>query len=116
VRQKVATGKPIERLADLQFSMVFDMAPNVHDRFLLDPENRAAFLQHIVANMLNTRQLALQAFEYASEVATVDADIFQAELDVLKGLLETLHIDDTEGQAIFERYMLRVKTIDGKPR
>ncbi|PJF34700.1 MAG: hypothetical protein CUN49_14335 [Candidatus Thermofonsia Clade 1 bacterium] len=116
VRDARGLLEPIGRLDDLQFSLVFDMALNVHDRFLLDPENRAAFLQNIVANMLNTRQLALQAFEYASAVATVDADISQAELDVLKGLLETLHIDDTEGQAIFERYMLRVKTIDGKPR
>jgi len=116
VREARALLAPIGHLDDLQFSLVFDMALNVHDRFLLDSDNRQAFLQNIVSTMLNTRELSLQAFEYASAIATADGDISQAELDTLKALLDTLNIHDSDGEAIFDRYMVRVRTIDGKPR
>ncbi len=116
VRDARGLLEPIGRLDDLQFSLVFDLALNIHDRFLLDPANRQAFLQNIVSTMLNTHELGLQAFEYAAAVATADGDISQAELDVLKALLDALSINDSDGEAIFNRYMARVQTIDGKPR
>ncbi|MFQ3535517.1 MAG: hypothetical protein SNJ58_06535 [Aggregatilineales bacterium] len=116
VREARSLLAPIGRMDDMQFGLVYDMALNIHDRFLLDPDNRQAFLENIVATMLNTHELALQAFEYAAAVATADSDISQAEVDVLKALLDALNIHDADGDAIFMRYMTRVSTIDGKPR
>lgn len=107
--------EPIARLDDDQFKLVYDLSLNIHDRFLLDPDNRRAFLETVVAPMLE-QNVRLQAFEYAASVATADGDIAQAEADVLKEVLTTLGLNDAQGQAIFEKYMGRVRTIDGRPR
>ncbi|MCS6870117.1 MAG: TerB family tellurite resistance protein [Anaerolineae bacterium] len=115
IREARGLLAPIGRLDDLQFSLVYDMALNIHDRFLLDPENREEFLNNIVANVLNTHELGLQAFEYAAAVATADTDISSAELRLLEKLMETLKINDAQGLAIFARYKARVKTVDGEP-
>ncbi len=116
VREARGLLAPIGRMDDVQFALVYDMALMIHDRFLLDPDNRQAFLDNIVAEMLNTHELGLQAFEYAAAVATIDGDISQAELDVLRALLNVLKIEDADGEAIFSRYMTQVRTIDGRPR
>lgn len=116
VREARELLAPIGRLDDLQFSLVYDMALNIHDRYLLDPENRQGFLENMIAMMLNTHELALQAFEYAAAVATADGDISQAELDLLEKLMHVLNIEDADGQAIFARYAARIKTVDGQPR
>lgn len=107
--------EPIARLDDDQFGLVYDLSLNIHDRFLLDPDNRRAFLETVVAPMLD-QNVRLQAFEYAASVATADGDIAQAEADVLKEVLATLGLNDAQGQPIFEKYMGRVRTIDGRPR
>jgi uncharacterized tellurite resistance protein B-like protein len=104
------------KLDDTQFGLVFDLSLNVHDRYLLDPQNRQGFLQNIVGNMLNTPDLRRQAFNYAAHIATSDGDIAQAEIDMLKTLIQTLQIPDADGEAVFNQYMARVKTINGKPR
>ncbi|GAB4545436.1 MAG: hypothetical protein OHK0023_03730 [Anaerolineae bacterium] len=116
VRNARAVLEPIAHMDDLQFGLVFDLSLNIHDRFLLDPTNRSAFLTNLVSQLLNTHELGLQAFEYAASVATADGDISQAELGMLKSLLEGLHIQDSDGEEIFNRYFARVQTIDGKPR
>jgi uncharacterized tellurite resistance protein B-like protein len=104
------------KLDDTQFGLVFDLGLNIHDRYLLDPQNRQGFLQNIVANMLNTPDLRREAFNYAAHIATADGDIAQAEIDMLKSLIQVLQIPDADGEAIFNQYMARVKTINGKPR
>lgn len=116
VRNARAVLEPIARMDDLQFGLIFDLSLNIHDRFLLDPTNRGAFLTNIVSQLLNTHDLGLQAFEYAASVATADGDISQTELDMLKSLLEGLHIQDSDGEGIFNRYFARVQTVDGRPR
>lgn len=107
--------EPIGRLDDVQFDLIFDLSLNIHDRFLLEPANREAFLTNIVTHMLNTPDLARQAFEYAASIATSDGDIATSEADTLKTMLAALHVPDAEGEAIFNRYMTRVRTVDGRP-
>jgi uncharacterized tellurite resistance protein B-like protein len=116
VRSQRTLLATIGRLDDTQFDLVFDMALNVHDRFLLDLENRKAFLSHIVADLLSDRNVRLQAFEYAAAVATCDGDIAQSEIDVMKELLSILQISDAQGETIFNKYMAQVRTIDGQAR
>lgn len=116
VRQGRALLEPIGRLDDTQFGLVFDLSLNIHDRFLLDPTNRQAFVSNIVTNLLDTQQVRLQAFEYAASIATADGDMAQAEADTLKLILADMQISDAAGEAIFNRYMARIRTIDGKPR
>jgi uncharacterized tellurite resistance protein B-like protein len=115
VRSARTLLEPIARLDDTQFDLVYDLSLNIHDRFLLEPDNRRAFLETVVAPMLD-QNVRLQAFEYAASVATADGDIAQAEADVLKEVLMTLGLNDAQGQSIFEKYMGNVRTIDGRPR
>lgn len=106
---------PIGRLDDVQFELVFDLSLYIHDRFLLDPNNRRAFVEGVVAPMLDQEHRS-GAFEYIAAIATADGDIAQAEVDVLKEVLTALGLQDAQGEAIFNRYMGRIRTIDGKPR
>jgi len=107
---------PIGKLDDTQFGLIFDLALNIHDRFLLDADNRHAFLENILNYMLDTTTLRIAAFAYAAHVATSDGDLTTSEINVLKDLLTTMKINDAEGEKIFNQYMARVRTIDGKPR
>jgi uncharacterized tellurite resistance protein B-like protein len=66
--------------------------------------------------MLNTPDLRRAAFTYAAHIATADGNIAQAEIDMLKSLIQALQIPDADGEAVFNQYMARVKTINGKPR
>lgn len=106
----------IGHLDDVQFDLVFDLSLNIHDRFLLDAANRKAFLENILAQMLTSHDLRLKAFEYAAAVATSDANLSSQEIETLKELLSAMQIKDADGEAIFNKYMARVRTIDGKPR
>jgi uncharacterized tellurite resistance protein B-like protein len=107
--------EPIARLDDTQFSLVYDLALSIYNRFLLDADNRLAFLYNIVVDKLPTRDHRVQGFHYAASIATADHDIARAEVDVLKDLLSALKINDAVGESIFNQYMGRVKTIDGHP-
>jgi len=107
--------EPIARLDDTQFQLVYDLALSIYNRFLIDPDNRLAFLYNIVAPKLNTRDLRVQGFHYAASVAVADGDLAKSEADLLKEILKALQISDEAGQAIFNQYMTKVKTIDGKP-
>jgi tellurite resistance protein len=107
--------EPIARLDDTQFQLVYDMGLSIYNRFLIEAENRLAFLYNIVVAQLNTRDLRVQAFHYAASVATSDSDLAKAEVDVLKEILHALQLSDAAGEAIFNQYMGRVKTIDGQP-
>jgi uncharacterized tellurite resistance protein B-like protein len=106
---------PIGRLDDVQFDLVFDLSLYIHDRFLLDPNNRRAFVEGVVTPMLDQEHRP-GAFEYIAAIATADGDIAQAEVEVLKEVLTALGLQDAQGEAIFNRYMGRIRTIDGKPR
>ncbi|HRE48843.1 MAG TPA: TerB family tellurite resistance protein [Aggregatilineales bacterium] len=116
VQRERALLEPIAALNDLQFGLTFDMALNIHDRFLLDATNRRAFMSDILAQIITQPTVRLQAFEYAAAVATSDADISSAEIEVMKELLQTLQISDAQGEQVFNKYMARVRTVDGKPR
>jgi tellurite resistance protein len=107
--------EPIARLDDNQFQLIYDLGISVYNKYLLDPDNRAAFLYNIVVQQLNTRDLRVQAFHYAADVATADGDLARAEVAVLKDILKALQLSDAAGESIFNQYMSRVKTIDGKP-
>jgi tellurite resistance protein len=107
--------EPIARLDENQFVLVYDLGLSVYNRFLTDPDNRAAFLYNIVVKQLNTRDLRVQAFHYAASVATADGDLARAEVDVLKDVMKALQLSDQAGEAIFNQYMERVQTIDGNP-
>jgi tellurite resistance protein len=107
--------EPIARLDDQQFVLIYDLGLSIYNRFLLDPENRSAFLYNIVAPKLDNRDLRVQGFHYAASVCTADGDVAQAEVDVMKELLQALQLKDAVGEAIFNQYMGRVKTIDGHP-
>jgi uncharacterized tellurite resistance protein B-like protein len=107
--------EPIARLDDNQFGLVYDLGLSVYNRFLLDPDNRNAFLNNIVIKQLNTRDLRVQAFHYAASVVTADSDLARAEVDILKEVMHALQLSDAAGEAIFNQYMARVKTIDGQP-
>jgi uncharacterized tellurite resistance protein B-like protein len=106
----------IGRLDDVQFDLVFDLSLNIHDRFLLDSDNRKAFLDNILAQMLTTSELRKKAFGYAAAVATSDGNLSTQEIETLKEVLTAMQINEADGEAIFNQYMARVKTIDGKPR
>jgi uncharacterized tellurite resistance protein B-like protein len=107
--------EPIARLDDIQFGLVYDLGLSVYNRFLIDADNRLAFLYNIVTEKLNTRDLRIQAFHYAASIVTADSDIAQKEVDVLKEVLAALGLNDQVGESIFNQYMGRVKTIDGHP-
>jgi uncharacterized tellurite resistance protein B-like protein len=115
LRESRSLIAPIARLDDTQFALVYDLGLSVYNRFLLDPDNRQAFLYNIVAKEFDTRDLRVQGFHYAASIATADGDIAQAEVVVMKDLLQALQIKDAVGEAIFNQYMGRVKTIDGRP-
>lgn len=106
----------VAKLDDTQFSLIFDLSLNIHDRFLLDAENRHAFLQNILGSLLTSQKVRIAAFSYAAHIATSDGDLTTAEIDVLKDLLQTMQISDADGERLFNQYMTRVRTIDGKPR
>lgn len=118
--QNLNTGRvllePIGSLTDAQFDLVYALGLNIHDRFLLDVDNRKAFLTDILAQVLPDNTVRKQAFEFAAHVATSDGDIATPEMDVLKELLAAVNIGDADGEAIFNKYFARIKTIDGKPR
>ena len=107
--------EPIARLDDNQFQLIYDLGISVYNRYLQDADNRAAFLYNVVVQQLNTRDLRVQAFHYAADVATADGDLARAEVDVLKDILHALQLSDAAGESIFNQYMSRVKTIDGNP-
>jgi uncharacterized tellurite resistance protein B-like protein len=107
--------EPIARLDDNQFNLVYDLSISVYNRFLQEPDNRLAFLYNIVVPKLDTRDLRVQGFHYTASIATADSDVAQAEVDFLKEVLKALKLNDAAGEAIFNQYMGRVKTIDGKP-
>ncbi len=107
--------EPIAHLEDVQFNLVYDLGLSIYNRFLLDPDNRLAFLYNIVIEKLPTRDNRVQAFHYAASIATADGDVAKAEVDVMKDLLQALHLNDAVGESIFNQYMARVKTIDGHP-
>jgi hypothetical protein len=107
--------EPIARLDEVQFGLVYDLSMSIYNRFLQDPDNRLAFLYNIVMPMLDTRDMRIQAFHYTASIATADTDVAQAEVDFLKEVLKALKLNDAAGEAIFNQYMGRVKTIDGKP-
>ncbi len=115
VRNARALLEPIARLDDTQFLLIYDLSLNIHDRYLIDPNNRKDFLNNIVAQKLDTPALRSQAFSYAAYIATSDSDMAQSEADTLKDLLAALRLNDAEGEAIFNKYMGRIKTIDGRP-
>jgi tellurite resistance protein len=116
VRQQRTLLEPIAALDETQYGLVFDLGLNIHDRFLLDEENRKAFLESILAQMLTDRNVRMHAFAYASAVATSDGDISDQEMQMLKDLMGALQITDQDGEGIFNQYMARVRTINGKPR
>ncbi|MCC7449603.1 MAG: hypothetical protein IT324_19435 [Anaerolineae bacterium] len=107
--------EPIAGLDDTQFLLVYDLALSIYNRFLLDPDNRLAFLYNVVVDKLESRDVRLQAFRYAASICTSDGDIAAAEVNVLKELLTALQLKDEMGEAVFNQYMSRVKTIDGHP-
>ncbi len=107
--------EPIARLDDNQFTLAYDLSISIYNRFLQDPDNRLAFLYNIVVPKMDTRDLRVQGFHYAASIATADTDVAQAEVDLLKEVLKALKLNDAAGEAIFNQYMGRVKTIDGKP-
>jgi uncharacterized tellurite resistance protein B-like protein len=115
IRSNRALLEPLGKLDDMQFQLVYDLSLSIHDRFLLDAANRADFLRNVIAPALNTPALKTQAFHYAASVTTSDSDLSQAEVDTLKELLSSLGMGDAEGEAIFNHYMTRVRTIDGRP-
>jgi tellurite resistance protein len=108
--------EPLKVLDDAQFNLVFDLALTVHDRFLLDVSARKDFLEQVVANLLQSPDVRYQTFHYAAHIATADGDIAQSEVDMLRDVLHALGMRDEAGDAIFEQYMSRVQTIDGKPK
>jgi uncharacterized tellurite resistance protein B-like protein len=107
--------EPIANLEDVQFMLVYDLGLSIYNRFLMDVDNRMAFLYNIVIEKLPTRDNRVQAFHYAASIATADGDLAKAEVDTLKDLLHALHLNDSVGESIFNQYMSRVKTIDGHP-
>lgn len=106
---------PIGKLDDTQFEMVYNLGMLIHDRYLLDVDNRRDFLHNIVTQELTEPPVRLQAFHYAASITTSDGDVAQAEVDTLKEMLKALQIPDDTAEGIFNQYMARVKTIDGKP-
>lgn len=116
IRSARSVLEPIAQLDDVQFNLVYDMSLVVHDRFLLDVKAREDFVKNIVGNLLQNREVRYQVFHYAAHIATADGDIAQAELDTLRLVLHALDMKDEAGDAIFQQYMDRVKTVDGKPR
>jgi tellurite resistance protein len=116
VRSARSVLEPLARMDDTQFALIFDLGLLVHDRYLLDPDNRQGFVASIVNSLLDTPTLRVQAFEYAASVATADGDMATAEIEMLKLVLSSLGLSDAEGEGVFNRYMSRVVTIDGQPR
>jgi len=102
-------------LDDVQFSHMYDLALSLYNRFLTDEIDRRAFLYNAVPRLLDTRELRLQAFRYGASICTSDGDVATAEVNVLKDILTAFDIKDDEGEAIFNTYMDRVKSIDGRP-
>ncbi len=105
----------VATLDDTQFDLVYDIAVNVYNRFLMDANNRRIFLYNVVAPRLDTRDLRTQAFRYIASIATADADISQTEVNTMKDILTAFGMSDQAGEAVFAEYMARVKTIDGQP-
>jgi uncharacterized tellurite resistance protein B-like protein len=108
--------EPIAKLDDNQFQLVYDLGLSIYNRFLIDPDNREAFLYNIIVKQLNTRDLRVQGFHYAASIATADGDLARAEVEALKEILHALQLSDAAGEAIFKQYMDRVQTIDGNPK
>ena len=69
----------------------------------------------MIVPRLDTADLRAQAFRYAASVVTADGDIAHVEIDTLKDVLSAFQMSDEAGEAIFNEYMTRVKTIDRKP-
>lgn len=107
--------QPIARLDDTQFGLVYDIGQSIYARFLADANNRRIFLYYMIVPRLDTSDLRTQAFRYAASVCTSDGDVAQAEVDTLKDILTAFQMTDSSGEAIFNEYMTRVKTIDGQP-
>jgi uncharacterized tellurite resistance protein B-like protein len=116
IRKSRSLLETLGRLDDTQFELVYELGLTVHDRFLLDVEARKDFVTNILANLLSSREVRYQAFRYAASVATADGDIAQVELDMMKDVLNALGIRDEVGDQLFNEFMGRVRTIDGKPR
>ncbi|HVO41677.1 MAG TPA: TerB family tellurite resistance protein [Aggregatilineales bacterium] len=107
--------QPLAGLDDVQFKQMYDLALSLYNRFLTDEDNRRAFLYNIITRVLNTRDLRTQAFHYGASICTSDGDVAQAEVDTLNDVLTAFEMKDADGEAIFNQYMDRVTSIDGRP-
>lgn len=107
--------EPIAKLDETQFDLVYDMAVDVYNRFLMDANNRRIFLYNIIVPRIGSRDLRTQAFHYVASIATADGDVSRQEIDTMKDILTALGLSDQAGEAIFGQYMARVRTIDGQP-
>ena len=107
--------QPLKDLDDVQFKNMYDLALSLYNRFLTDDDNRRAFLYNIITQVLTSRDLRTQAFHYAASICTSDGDVAQSEVDTLKDVLTAFEMKDETGEAIFNQYMDRVQSIDGRP-
>jgi len=107
--------EPVARLDDNQFQLIYDIGLSIYNRYLTEQENREAFLYNVVMKQLNSRDLRVQAFHYAADIATADLNLSRAEVDILKEVLHALQLSDAAGEAIFNQYMGRIQYIDGNP-
>jgi tellurite resistance protein len=102
-------------LDDIQFKQMYDLSLSLYNRYLTDDDNRRAFLYNVITRVLGNRDLRTQAFHYAASICTADGDVAQAEVDCLKDILTAFEMKDDVGEAIFNQYMDRVTSIDGRP-
>jgi uncharacterized tellurite resistance protein B-like protein len=116
IRAARSVLEPIGKLDDVQFELVYELSLVVHDRFLLDIQQRKDFMNNIVAHLLSSREVRYQAFRYAASISTADGDIAQAELNMLQEVMTALGIRDEVGDQLMNEFMGRIRTIDGKPR
>jgi uncharacterized tellurite resistance protein B-like protein len=105
----------IAKLDETQFDLVYDMAVDVYNRFLMDAANRRIFLYNIIVPRLGSRDLRTQAFHFVASIATSDGEVSSQEIETMKDILTALGLSDQAGEAIFGQYMSRVHTIDGQP-
>jgi hypothetical protein len=115
LKQQRTLLSPIAKLDDTQFDLVYDMAVGVYNRYLMDANNLRIFLYNVIAPRLDTRDMRTQAFHYVASISTSDAALTTVEINMMKDILAALQLSDQSGEAIFEMYMKRVRTIDGQP-
>jgi uncharacterized tellurite resistance protein B-like protein len=106
---------PIAALDDTQFDLVYDVGVSIYNRFLMDANNRRVFLYNVIAPRMDTPVLKQESFQLCADLATADGDLTQTEIDTMKDILTALQLTGDAGDAIFNQFMARVKTIDGQP-